>query len=352
VRWFNTRRVRRALGTTTAESVREIGDSRLAALLIARWGDYGMTPAQSPFAIHALVLGSYFAGAYYPIGGPARFAEALGETVTAAGGELRIRAAVAEIRVALGRVTGVRLASGESVDAPIVVSAMGAHNTAAALPSGVVPEWREAVASLKSGVSYMSLYLGFRGDIREHGATPANVWVYESTDVGRVWERPTDKDAPAMYVSFPSLKDKAHQDPQRHTAEVVTICRWEPFAKWAQGAPGARPEEYEATKARIAARLLAQFNRHFPRLAPLIDFHEVSTPLSQASFVLADRGAMYGLEMSAERMSHSALNVRTPVPGLLLAGQDAAGPGIQGAFMGGFMAAASIEPRLWRELSR
>ena len=351
VRWFNARRVQRALGTTTAESVREIRDLRLAALLTARWGDYGMTPAQSPFAIHALVMGSYFAGAYYPIGGPARFAEALGETVTAAGGELRSSAAVAQIRVARGRVTGVRLASGESLDSPIVVSAMGAHNTVAALPGGVAPEWRQAVASLRSGVSYVSLYLGFHGDIREHGATPANIWVYEDTDVGRVWERPADKDAPAMYVSFPSLKDPAHQDPQRHTAEVVALCRWDSFSKWAQGAPGARPEEYEATKAWIAENLLAQFKRHFPRLAPLIDFHEASTPLSQASFVAADRGAMYGLEMSAERMSHSALKVRTPVPGLLLAGQDAAGPGIQGAFMGGFMAAASIEPRLWKEMS-
>ena len=352
VRWFNARRVRRALRTTTAESVREIGDRRLASLLIARWGDYGMTPAQSPFAIHALVMGSYFAGAYYPIGGPARFAEALGETVTAAGGELRTRAAVTEIRLTLGRVTGVRLASGESIDAPIVVSAMGAHNTAAALPNGVVPEWREAVAGLKSGVSYVSLYLGFRNDIREHGATAANVWVYESDEIGQVWDHPADEDAPAMYVSFPSLKDTSHRDAQHHTAEVVTICRWDSFSKWALGTPGDRPEEYEATKARIAERLLAQFKRHFPRLASMIDFHEVSTPLSQASFVVADRGAMYGLEMSAERMGHSALKIRTPVPGLLLAGQDAAGPGIQGAFMGGFMAAASLEPRLWREMSR
>jgi all-trans-retinol 13,14-reductase len=61
---------------------------------------------------------------------------------------------------------------------------------------------------------------------------------------------------------------------------------------------------------------------------------------------------MYGIEMSAERMSHSALKARTPVPGLLLAGQDAGSPGIQGAFMGGFMAAAAIEPRLWREMRR
>ena len=153
VRWFYARRVSRALGTTTAESVREIRDGRLAALLTARWGDYGMIPAQSPFAVHALVMGSYFAGAYYPIGGPARFAETLGETVTAAGGELRTRAAVAEIRVALRKVAGVRLASGESIDAPIVVSAIGAHNTAAALPKGVGPQTHKRAPHPHSAVN-------------------------------------------------------------------------------------------------------------------------------------------------------------------------------------------------------
>jgi all-trans-retinol 13,14-reductase len=61
---------------------------------------------------------------------------------------------------------------------------------------------------------------------------------------------------------------------------------------------------------------------------------------------------MYGIEMSAERMRHSALKVRTPVPGLLLAGQDVINLGVPGAFMGGFMAAASIEPRLWRVMIR
>jgi all-trans-retinol 13,14-reductase len=352
VRWFNAERLQRALGTTTAEAVRGIRDARLAALLTARWGDYGIPPAQAPFAIHALVTGSYFNGAYYPVGGPARLAEALGETVRAAGGELRTRAAVSAIRVARGRVAGVRLTDGEAIDAPIVVSAIGAHNTVATLPEGVTPNWRRDVEALKSGMSYVSLYLGFRGDIRAHGASSANVWVYESNDIGRVWERPADADAPSLYVSFPSLKDPAHQDPARHTAEVVALCQWEPFAAWSGSTPGHRPKDYEAQKAWIGEKLLAQFKRHFPRLAPLIDFHEISTPLSQASFVLADRGAMYGLEMSAARMSHNALRVRTPVPGLLLAGQDAAGPGIQGAFMGGFLAAASIEWHLWRQMSQ
>jgi all-trans-retinol 13,14-reductase len=351
VRWFNARRINRALGTTTAEAVREIRDPRLAAVLAARWGDYGVVPTESPFAAHALVTGSYYEGAYYPVGGPAQFAKFLGETVTAAGGKLRTRANVAEIRTDGGRVIGVRLANDELIDAPVVISAIGAHNTVNSLPDGVAPEWRNAVESLKPSISYMSLFLGLHGDIRAHGASTANVWIYESNDVGKLWEHPAAQEAPSLFVSFPSLKDPSHRDPHHHTAEIIAICRWEPFSKWARSVPGARPDEYETTKAQIAETLLAQFKRHFPQLGAMVEFYEVSTPLTQASFVMADQGAMYGLEISTMRMSHNALRVRTPVPGLLLAGQDVVSPGIQGAFMGGFMAAASIEPRLWRKLN-
>jgi all-trans-retinol 13,14-reductase len=352
VRGLYARRIRRALETTVTEAVQGFRDRRLAAILAARWGDHGMTPNRAPLAIHALVTTSYFAGAYYPVGGPAAFAKALGETVTNAGGELRTRATVAEIRVANGAVSGVRLENGETIGAPVVISAMGAHNTAAALPDDAAPQWRAAIDSLHPSITYVTLYLGFHGDIRRHGATPANVWVYESDDIGRIWERPGEEDAPGMFVSFPSLKDSAHRDADHHTAEVVATCRWEPFAPWAGSAPHHRPAEYQALKDRIADRLLDQFGRHFPHLATMIDFHEVSTPLSQAAFVAADHGAMYGIEMSAARLREPALRVRTPVKGLLLAGQDAASMGIPGALMGGLMAAATVEPRLWREVLR
>ncbi|MBK7082105.1 MAG: hypothetical protein IPH55_15640 [Betaproteobacteria bacterium] len=61
----------------------------------------------------------------------------------------------------------------------------------------------------------------------------------------------------------------------------------------------------------------------------MVRFHELSTPLTQASFVRTPDGATYGIEMSAERLASPALNVRTPVPGLLLAGQDVSGAGVE-----------------------
>ena len=62
-------------------------------------------------------------------------------------------------------------------------------------------------------------------------------------------------------------------------------------------------------------------------------------------------GAMYGIEMSAERLTTPALRVRTPIHGLMLAGQDVTSPGVAGAFMGGLMAAVAVEPALLRRLA-
>ena len=101
----------------------------------------------------------------------------------------------------------------------------------------------------------------------------------------------------------------------------------------------------------MADRLLAQFKRHFPTLAPLVRFHEAATPLTQQRFVCAAGGSMYGIEMTAERLISPALHVRTPLPGLLLAGQDVTSPGVPGAFMGGLMAAATVEPALWGKVT-
>lgn len=94
----------------------------------------------------------------------------------------------------------------------------------------------------------------------------------------------------------------------------------------------------------------AQFARHFPSLAAMVRFHELATPVTQQNFVCTPAGSIYGIELSAERMTGPVLRVRTPVPGLALAGQDVSGPGIPGSFASGLYAAAVAEPRLWPRL--
>lgn len=338
---------------TVAEELVKIGDPLLAAVLGARWADYGAPPAQAPLVVHALVMGVYNAGSYYPVGGPSRFAQTLVPVIEAAGGELRLGADVKRIVTHAGRACGVEFEQrGErrQEQAHHVISAMGVTNTAACLDSSAAASWQQAVRPLAPGLSYVSLYLGFEGDIAAAGASSANHWIYESEDIGAVWRSPADEDAPGLFVAFPSLKDPT--SPGKPTAEVVAVVDAAAFAPWLALPDDQRPQAYQVLKARVEERLLAQFLRHFPALKPMLRFHELSTPVTQHRYVRSPEGAMYGVEMTAERLTSPALHVRTPLPGLLLAGQDVTSPGVPGAFMGGLMAAATVEPALWSKVSR
>jgi len=342
---------------TLADELARIANPQLRAVLGARWGDYGAPPATAPFVEHALVTGSYDAGAYYPVGGPARFAQTLLPALLATGGECRLGAEVRRILVESDRVTGVEvMRSGVTSTefAHHVISDMGAANTVACLPEGAAPAWREEVRAMAPGLGFVALYIGLEGDIAAAGASSANHWIYEQDDIGRIWQQPADEDAPGLFVSFPSLKDPAWQGPP--TAEVLALVDRTAFAPWLSHMQDAAERgergDYSAFKDWVAARLRAQFERHFPALAPMVRFHEAATPRTQQHFTRTLAGSMYGLEMTAERMGSTALNLRTPVAGLLLAGQDVAGPGVQASFMAGLMAAAAVDSGLWREMGR
>jgi all-trans-retinol 13,14-reductase len=114
---------------------------------------------------------------------------------------------------------------------------------------------------------------------------------------------------------------------------------------------GRRPADYLELKRLIEERLVAQFSRYFPALAPLIVCRGVSTPLSTVAFTGAQHGGVYGLEASPRRFLSSSLRAKTPVPGMYLAGQDVASAGITGAMMGGVLAAAAFEPRVLSHVS-
>jgi all-trans-retinol 13,14-reductase len=358
---FKRAALARWVGRTTDEVVRDcVADPHLQALLAARWGDYGSRPRDGSFGIHAVVTKHYLDGAWYPVGGSARFAHDFGTAIEAAGGALRTSAEVAAIRVAERRAIGVALADGSTIDCPLVISDIGIRNTVRLLPSHEIDyAWAEDALALDPSLGYVGLYLGLEGDIEAAGADMANTWIYESWDVDAVWRDPlTEPHAPGLFVCFPSLRDPAH-DPgpqRRHTCEVVAMIDADAFKQWERngmkkGEPSsARSESYLAFKDQIERQLLAQFAEHFPRVAALVKFHEASTPISVETYTGAEHGAMYGLEATPKRFFCDALRPRTPIGGLLLAGQDVASPGVTGAFMGGVMAAASVEKKLWELL--
>ncbi len=101
-----------------------------------------------------------------------------------------------------------------------------------------------------------------------------------------------------LYVSFPSLKDPAlaARADAKHTAEVVTFVRY---------------ADFEALKHDMERVLLRQLLARLPKLAPLFDFVELSTPLSTEHFVRPAQGSIYGLEPTPTRFANRALRPRS-----------------------------------------
>lgn len=340
------------VGRTTGDVLRSLtDDERLISVLSAQWGYYGADPQDSSFAVHALVVQHFLGGGYYPRGGSAAIANSLLQTVAEAGGWTRVGASVRDLLRDEGRrVCGVRLDDGEEILGTRVVSAMGGLATVRHLlePDERGAEWARSIDALVPSPAHLCLYLGFEGDIRQAGASAANKWFFETwSHVLEPWHLDRIPETiPILYTSFPSLKDPDHDPGPRclHTGEVVTFVEHDDFAPFADTSWRRRGAAYEELKRDLTERLLEQLLRRMPGLRSMVRFAELSTPLSTIHFTRATCGAIYGIKPTPERFANPWLVPRTPVEGLFLSGADITTVGVMGAFYGGVLTAAAIEP--------
>ncbi len=326
-------------------------DPRLRTVLSAQWGYYGVPPSRAAFAMQALVTRHYLHGGFYPEGGSGEIARCLLQTVAEQGGWTRILADVEQILIERGRAVGVRLQGGEEIRARRVISAVGVASTASRLLPTEAQEagWARESTGLEPGPAHVCLYIGFKGDIRQAGASGANQWFYNTWDTDdEAWDvaRGPLPAAPILYCSFPSLKDPLH-DPGpevRHTGEVITFVPWSHFAQWQDTDWRDRGADYEALKQRIQQSLLEQLLERMPGLRPMVDYIELSTPASTHHFCRPFQGSIYGLAPTPNRFRSPWLKPKSPIPGLFFAGCDAGLVGVVGAASGGVLAATAAEP--------
>jgi all-trans-retinol 13,14-reductase len=337
---------------TTADVLRRFTrDPELTAVLTAQWPDYGLPPAESSFGMHALVAHSYLEGAAYPIGGASEIAAGIAPVIERAGGGIVVAAEVAAIVLdGNGRATGVRISDGRELRSDVVISDAGAYNTFGTLLPVECAARRDALeelAAIPPSMAHICLYVGLRRDAGEPEFDATNLWVYEGNDhdasVARFAADPSSP-WPAIFISFPSAKDPTFSDryPGRSTIEIIAPVPYALFERWAETEWKRRGEGYDALKQALAARLLAELERHVPGVRGRIDYSELSTPLSTRKFANAQKGEIYGAAAVPARFRARALNPRTPIKQLYLTGQDACSAGVTGALFGGVLTASAI----------
>ena len=344
-------RLRSPFNKGTWEVLSELTDDPdLIATLCGQWGDMGLPPKRSPFMAHAMIARHYLYGGYYPTGGSWRIADTIIPKIQAAGGEVFTYARVEQILVENDRVTGVEMKDGHRIDCNCVISSAGVDNTFNhLLPEDIATRsgYRRHMENVQPSVGHLGVYIGLKGTAKELGLPKTNFWIYPGNDYDKALDDfLEDQDAPfpIVYISFPSAKDPDYENrhPGTATIEIVAPAPYERFEKWREATWGKRGDDYEAYKEMLGERLMEHLYDKLPHLRGKVDYFEVSTPLSTNWFGGYQRGELYGLAHTRQRMQQDWLRPKTTIPGLWLTGQDVLTCGVTGAMMAGLITTLSM----------
>jgi phytoene dehydrogenase-like protein len=278
-------------------------------------------------------------------GGPGALSESLAAATRSLGVEVRLGARVTAIRRSAQTVTGVALADGEELDAPVVVSSLDPRTTLLSLlePEVLGPRlsWRASnirqrgmTAKVNFALRALPHFAAAADDSRKLRGrivlAPSMKMLDEAARAAKYGEMSTEAliEATIPTLVDPGLVDQARSGAVRHL--LSAIVQWVP-----QGAT--------ADVASVVTRTLESYA---PGFADLIEEFQVLTP----DDIERDYGAAGGHAMHAEvgldqwfewRPLHGFGRYRMPLKGMYLAGSGAhPGGGVTGG--PGKLAAAEV----------
>jgi all-trans-retinol 13,14-reductase len=350
--WFLRKPYLKHSRKSTYEVLRSLTKNQeLIKVLAGQYGDYGLPPKQSSFAMHASLVRHYFSGGFFPIGGSSQIVETIAPVLERLGSTILISAEVDEVLIENNTAVGVKMKDGKEFKAKNIISNAGFHTTYnTLLPIATVQkhQLQQQLSKVKHSVAHACLYIGLNGSPEELQLPKANYWLYPDKlshdEAVENYLKDHSEPLPVVYISFPAAKDPDWNNryPGKSTIDIITLVPYETFADWDGKRWKKRGEEYEALKESIAQRLLEVLYEKEPQLKGKVDYYELSSPLTTKHFVNYEKGELYGLEHTSARFEQKFLRPRTPIKNFYLTGQDIATAGIGGAAFAGLLTAATI----------
>ena len=263
-------------------------------------------------------------GVHFPIGGTGRIVDGLVGLIRGQGNEVRYDARVAEISVSRGRASGVRLASGESIGADIVVSNADSLSTYGDLiPPRLRRRWTDR--KIARARYSMSLFVWYFGTNRLYQEVPHHTILVGARYrelLRDIFDRKVLADDFSLYLHRPTATDPSLAPPGCDAFYVLSpVPHLGGNTDWQSAA-----EPYRKSIARhLSDTVLPDLERH-------IVTSKIMTPLDFRERMSAPFGAAFGL---APELTQSAWfrphNRSEEIQGLYLVGAGThPGAGIPG----------------------
>ncbi len=288
-------------------------------MFLDRYATYtGSDPRRAPAALATVPFVEHAFGSWYIPGGLWQLGTAVADRATSHGVKILTSSPVERV-LASPRVEGVRLESGETIPADVVVSGVeAAHLYRDLLPGPEGKEGRRSVAKASPSLSGFVLLLALRGrtpDLRHHTVLFPDDYDTEFDHVfgtGKQSGKPSPVPDPTVYISAPD--DPALRPDDDHEAWFVLVNapRHDPAAGMDWDAPGLA-ETY-------AQQILAVMARRGLDVRERLLWKEIRTPADLERNTRSTGGSIYGSSSNGARSAFLRPANRSPVPGLFLVG--------------------------------
>lgn len=313
-----------------------IGDPLLRKVLSGTSLKMELNAETLPLYSFAQINNSYIQSAWRLRGGGAQIAERLVKAIESMGGIVRTGATVTRMLEKDEAITHVEVNGEELLPADWVISS--AHP---ALTLSLIPEsqclrriYRKRITNLPNTFGLFTANIRLKPDcipyfnknIHVHRAD-ADLWRVDTTRVESV----------LVHCACPSVGESFTTG-----VDLLTPMRWDDVACWADKTMGHRGEDYVEFKNRKAEECIRLVEKQIPGLRDAIDHIYSSTPLSYKHYTLMTEGSAYGIRKDYNNPMGTVLTPRTPIPNLLLTGQNLNLHGVLGVSMTSLFTCAEL----------
>ncbi len=339
---------------STLKRMREIfNDELLINTLCSIYPDYGLSPSESSFAVHAIVSYHYSLGGSFPEGGGSLMISKIVDGIQSRGSHVFTRCLVDEILVSDKGAYGVRTSKGRIIKAKNVVSNCGYHKTYNELlaKKNLDLDFLNELNTFKlSSASFVS-YIGLSEDVDPSKLPAENIIIHPKgqglgalDEASQNFEKdPSKNELAYLFITFPSRKNPLHKG-AKQTAIALTTIDFKHFKKWQQSRWKQRPIEYDEYKSILNKKVIDLFLKNFPELNGKISYVESSTPLSNKHYVQKEFGEIYGAESSPKRISSRLFRPRGRIKNLYHVGSDNMFGGVAPSVVSGVQAFLVLRP--------
>lgn len=253
--------------------------------------------------------------------------ESLTTDIRVHGGEIICRSEVEELIEKEGRIVAARCKNGEVYEGDTFISDIYPAQTFAMIKESQVLRklFRRRMSSMENTFGLFTTSLVLKPDTLPY--FNHNKWVYRQPNVWTFYEDPGAVGGVMVCCRVPETGDYTTQ------VDLLTPMPKRLFEKWTDTHIGHRGEDYEAMKQEKADECIALAETVIPGLHDMICQKYTSTPLTYRDYTLTPDGSAYGVRKDCRNLVITMLSPRTPIPNLLLTGQNLMLHGLEGVSM-------------------